>query len=161
EVFSCHFGGAFVSDVVFSPDGKSLAACGEQDPFIWDVATRQKRVSCPSASHQGISLAYSPGGTRLAMASLEGLLELWDARTGQRLDTLKGHRGYVRIVAFSPDGSSLASAGGDGTVRVWSTAGRADSGPVLKEGSRLGYLDLSPDGQTVLAELLDEKCLRL
>jgi WD40 repeat protein/serine/threonine protein kinase len=161
EVFSCDFGGAFVFDVVFSPDGKSLAACGEHDPIIWDVATRQKRVNCPSASHQGTSLAYSPDGTRLAMASMEGLLELWGARTGQRLDTLKGHRGYVRSVAFSPDASSLASAGGDGTVRVWDTAGRADSGPVLKEGSRLGYVDLSPDGQTVLAEFLDEKCLRL
>src|SRR5262249_35846857 len=47
------------------------------------------------------------------------------------------------------------------TPSRWPFYPTADSGPVLEEGSRLGYLDLSPDGQTVLVELLDEKCLRL
>jgi WD40 repeat protein/serine/threonine protein kinase len=161
EVFSLDLGGAGVTDVVFSPDGKSLAACGEQDPVIWDVATRQKRLSCPSASHFGAGLAYSPDGKRLAMGSIEGILEVWDAGTGQKLQTLKGHRGHVRMVAFSPDGTSLASSGDDGTVRVWDTAGQCDPLSVLKDGSHVGYMDLSPDGRTVLAEFADEKCLRL
>jgi WD40 repeat protein len=66
-----------------------------------------------------MSVAYSPDGKRLASASWDQTVKVWDAQIGQETLTLKGHTGPVWGVAFSPDGKQLASAGDDCTVRVW------------------------------------------
>ena len=73
----------------------------------------------PAAS---TSVAFSPDGKRLASASRDGTVKVWDAATGQETLTLKGHTGRVRSVAFSPDGKRLASASDDRTVKVWDAA---------------------------------------
>ncbi len=50
-----------------------------------------------------IEIAYSPDGTRLAVAGSIGIW-LYDAETGEELDLLTGHTGRVISVVFSPDG---------------------------------------------------------
>ena len=52
------------------------------------------------------SVAYSPDGKRLAIAS-DQTAKVWDAQTGQELFTLKSGGRVDR--AFSPDGKRLAS----------------------------------------------------
>ena len=56
---------------------------------------------------------------RLASASVDRTVKVWDARAGQEALTLKGHTGEIRSVAFSPDGKRLASGSSDGAVRIW------------------------------------------
>src|SRR5262249_48172074 len=66
------------------------------------------------------SVAFGPDGGRLASASWDGTVKVWDARTGQEIRTLRGgHSGPIRGVAFGPDGGRLATASVDGTVKVW------------------------------------------
>ena len=50
---------------------------------------------------------YSPDGTRLATASRDHTVKVWDAAKGKDLLTLKGHGGNVKSVAYSPDGKKL------------------------------------------------------
>ena len=56
------------------------------------------------------SVALSPDGTRLASASDDNTIKLWDMATREVIATLEGHTDYVVSVAFSPDGTTLASA---------------------------------------------------
>ena len=64
-------------------------------------------------------MAFSPKGDVLATGCVDTTVQLWDAKTGARLQTLKGHTEWVTSVAFNPKGSLLASGGADGTVQLW------------------------------------------
>src|SRR2546421_9543280 len=68
------------------------------------------------------SAMFSPDGSKLASASDDGTVRVWNVTTGQAERTFEGHTDWVNSVVFSPDGSKLASASRDRTVRVWSVA---------------------------------------
>ena len=65
-----------------------------------------------------MSVAFSPDGQRLASASLDNTIKIWDATTGDCQATLEGHSNAVISIAFSPDGQRLASASRDSAVKI-------------------------------------------
>jgi hypothetical protein len=69
------------------------------------------------------SVAFSPGGQRIAAASWEGTAGLWDAASGDPVAVLRGHKGYPLAVAFSPDGGRVATAGTDNRACLWDSSG--------------------------------------
>ncbi|KAL5930294.1 hypothetical protein ACKVWC_000355 [Pyricularia oryzae] len=68
------------------------------------------------------SVAFSADGQKLASASYDNTVKLWDPATGVCTATLEGHSNWVNSVAFSADGHKLASASDDGTVKLWDPA---------------------------------------
>ena len=68
-------------------------------------------------------LAFSPDGMHLLSGGDDGVVRVWNARSGSLEQTLRGHEGVVRDVSYSDDGRSIASAGSDATVRVWPADG--------------------------------------
>ncbi|KAK5243506.1 hypothetical protein LTS06_010745 [Exophiala xenobiotica] len=65
------------------------------------------------------SVAFSPDSTRLASASEDHTVKIWDGSSGACLQTLEGHSASIRSVAFSPDSTRLASASEDRAVKIW------------------------------------------
>ena len=66
-------------------------------------------------------MAFTPDGQRLASASPDKRVRLWDVRGEKELLSLQGHTASVNTVAFAPDGNTLASASADGTMKLWNT----------------------------------------
>ena len=74
------------------------------------------------------SVAWSYDSTRLASASYDKTIKIWDPTTGQCQSTLEGHNDAVSSVAWSHDSTRLASASWDETVKIWDpTAGQCVS----------------------------------
>jgi WD40 repeat protein len=74
------------------------------------------------------SVAFSSDSGRLASASYDSTVKIWDTSSGECLQTLEGHSGEVWSVAFSPDSGRLVSASEDKTVKIWD----ASSGECLQ-----------------------------
>jgi WD40 repeat protein/DNA-binding SARP family transcriptional activator len=66
-------------------------------------------------------VSYSPDGTRLATASGDATVKIWDGSTGQELLSFSasGAGFLIGPIKFSPDGTRLASAHDDNTARIW------------------------------------------
>ncbi|KAL2138290.1 hypothetical protein VTI28DRAFT_7154 [Corynascus sepedonium] len=68
------------------------------------------------------SVAWSHDATRLASASWDKTVKIWDPATGQCVSTLEGHSDFVNSMAWSHDAARLASASWDKTVKIWDPA---------------------------------------
>ncbi len=65
---------------------------------------------------------FSPEGDRIASAGDDGVVRIWNSRTGEIIKRIPAHDKAACSVAFHPDGRHLVSAGTDGFARVWDLA---------------------------------------
>ena len=56
------------------------------------------------------------------------MVRIWDTRTGELLETLRGHSDSVYSVAFTPDARGLVSGSLDKTLKYWDVS-RLVNGP--------------------------------
>src|ERR1700685_2089283 len=76
-----------------------------------------------------VSVAISPCGRFLAVASGEPVIHLWDLVTGHELVHFQGHQGGVVSLAFSADGKQLVSGSLDTTALVWNIGRHTEIAP--------------------------------
>ncbi len=82
---------------------------------------RQKEHVLTYAGHSESvrDVAWSPDSSRLATASNDHTVHIWDSLSGAHIYTYGGHAKWVTSLAWSPDGTRIASASNDMTVQIW------------------------------------------
>jgi len=146
---------AEVQAVEFSPDGRRLASADLGGTINqWSVETGGRLLVW---RHEGgvLAMAISSDGSRLATSgtAMDRTIEVWDAQTGARVMTLRGHDAEIWSVAFSPNGKRIVSGSKDRTVRIWDAASGTQlltvRQPRRRDGWTLPAARFSPDGKTI------------
>jgi serine/threonine protein kinase len=91
--------------MLFGPDVKPLSE-------IRRMAVPGQRID---------SLAVSPDGTRVYAGCSNGLIYVWDTRTGKEIRKFPGHRPVTNLILLSSDGTRMVTFGADRHMRVWNT----------------------------------------
>jgi WD40 repeat protein len=94
--------------VAWSPNGKKFASAGQQSMLVWD--TKTYKVLDTIWVNSTNDFAWSPDSNRIATAHGEEGVRIWDADSGELLDTIS-YAGAVYAVDWSPDGRYLAYGG--------------------------------------------------
>jgi WD40 repeat protein len=111
--------------------GTLLAAANGQGSVVFYSAERgafEQPLAVVGSNRQLSSLAFSPDGKLLAVASTDPGVVLLDVATRREVRRFSDHQAPVNSIAFSPDGRFMASASDDGVVRLrrtdsWTSVG--------------------------------------
>src|SRR5262249_23714001 len=120
---------------------------------VWDLSNGQEALTLRAHTDTVRAVAFSPDGWRLATASADGTVKIWDAtpsgadRPSYELRTLPGARAPLFAAAFHPDGRRVAAASDDQTIRVWDAfTGAPLPGQQVSWSSPVFTAVYSPDG---------------
>ena len=136
--------------VAFSLDGTLAAGLEDGRVELWEVETGVRTGTLRHADWGGVTVVFSPDGTRLASGSGDQVIKVWDVETRDLVGTWEVQetgRDEDISVAFSPDGSRLVSGFQDGTVRLWEVATRTEVAALAGHTDRVASVSFSPDGR--------------
>ncbi|HEV3238205.1 MAG TPA: WD40 repeat domain-containing protein, partial [Gemmataceae bacterium] len=147
--------------IVLSPDGATLAVSTGANTgklFVWKWKDGEEPREIKVRNRRGLSLAFSPDGTKLAGAAESGEIDqgvrVWEVDKGQLLHGLEAPASdhhTLRSVVFSPDGKTLAAVSYGNrhcaAIHLWDAAsGRYRRCLEISDGS-IAWLAFSPDSK--------------
>lgn len=149
------------TDVVFSPDGKTILLGGRQAPRFFDVGTGKEK-ELPSGGHKGAvsAVIVTPDNKTLLSRGADNVLRIWNTATGAELRQFAEPPG-VSSVAFSPDAKFVALALADGTIRLLQTADGKEKRSLKGHPSSTASLAFSADGKMLASRGSYDGILRI
>ncbi len=149
------------------PDGKQLVVAGGSPGRVGEVrfvdyaAGSITRV-LPRMSDVVLDVAFSPDGTKLAVAGADAMIRIYDVASSEDkpVQTFSSHSDWIYSIAWSPDGKRLASASRDKTSKLFDM----EKGELLLtysgHGSPVRGVSFNPSGAEVYSVGADQKVHR-
>jgi WD40 repeat protein len=138
--------------LAFSPDDQTIAFGSDKGSVkLCDVNTGRCLLELNAHTDSVRSLAYFPGGRRLASAGLDGRLIIWNLEDGTKHGIAAGYEGETILdrgiwsMTLSPDGKRILTQGGTGEIKVWDASSLTELF-ALRCSSTPCNLRYSPDG---------------
>src|SRR5262249_23707047 len=131
---------------------------------VQDALHRSVQASRVLATVRGrtgpiMGLAVSPDGTRLATASDEGSIKIWDAATRKEVRTIPisiTSSNMLRLPGFRPDGKRLVAPTGDHLARVWDVSSGQEVLTLRGHADEVTAAAFSPDGTRIATTSWDK-----
>ncbi len=130
-----------------------------RDNFEWHYCNRRFQgsdITCYGHINDVHAVAFTPDGKRVISADGDGKIKLWDATTGQELDTLGVDEGRVLALAVNADGTRIASAGDDRTVVLRDTMTRDIIHTYRGHSQKINCVAFSPTGNRIVSASEDK-----
>jgi WD40 repeat protein/DNA-binding SARP family transcriptional activator len=139
-----------VQSVVFSHDGRLIAATGDGATVVWNVRTHEvEHVLRPERKTGNVGVNFSADDRLVGTAGGDGRIRLYDARTGRRIASLPTpHNSTLQDLDFSSDGRWVAAAGLGEKVFVWDLR-TLSLARVIPHGQLIFAIRFSPDGKRI------------
>jgi WD40 repeat protein/serine/threonine protein kinase len=141
----------------WSPSGDRIATAAQElvtgeacGAVVLDTATGDSQLTLPHFDSPIRSLDWSPDESIILSGHEDGVIRLWNAKSGEEHSRLVGHSGVVRYVNYSPDGRRIASASEDGTVRIWNAATGVEQLLLAGHSGAVQSMDWSPNGDRIV-----------
>lgn len=149
-----------LTELLFSPDGRLLAASGfwGKSVRLLDAATGKVLHTLPNTTEkhenwgrllQGPTFAFTPDGKTLLVAGKDGTVHLWDVATGVRKATLGKASKVILSLTLTADGRTVAVAHYDGEMHLWDVEKREHLKQRTSRAPHPHLTALAPDGKTV------------
>lgn len=133
-----------------SNDGRSLAAASADGKvYIWSTVDGQLNQVIEADDNTLWSVAFNAGDTRIAVASSDEVVKVWDLESGKELASYGGHKGGATDVVYLADQATLVAIDRSGELHWWDTATDRRLTSVEKVHAAPAWrIALAPDGQT-------------
>jgi WD40 repeat protein len=139
-----------------SPNGQFLALSENNTTTIVNVETRDAATN-PIQHDDVVALsAFDPFGARLATATVDGIVTVWETKTGKPLSLPLRHGRPVSSLAFNQDATRIAVATQDHKIHLWDIESGETLTPPLHSRSRstIGSARFGADQESVFVSTL-------
>ncbi len=140
---------AEVGVAAISPDATRIMTFPDKAfPGLWEFPSGRLIARLEVTNISGGT--FSPDSSRIAVATEDAPVYLFDAKTGQKLFAYNGHPGYIMACAFSPDGQRVATGGRDATVQIWDVHSGREVIEPIRHKDILSVIQFDETGQYLL-----------